>query len=623
MVSALNRMRAGNHYKHDSLSTAMNPAAVDFIPYADVVTLDGLFRERVRRTPQAVAYRYYEDGLSMWTEISWQDMAQSVSRWRAAMQREALQSGDRVALLLRNSCQWVIYEQAALSLGLVVVPLYVNDRPENISYILQETDSKLLLIEDDDHWQILKEALVSVTSLQRIVSWRPVADGEVDARMRFIDDWLPQGESELQHRSASPDELATIVYTSGTVGRPKGVMLSHANIMWNAYACQQVVAITRDDVFLSFLPLSHMLERTVGYVLPMMAGATVAFARSIPQLAEDLVTQRPTVLISVPRIYERIFARIQAQLVEQPARLQKLFALAVSAGWHRFEKNQGRAGWHPLLLLQPLLQRLVADKVMARMGGRIRVAVCGGAPLGFQVARFFIGLGLPLLCGYGLTETAPVLNANRLDKNDPQGVGPAVAGVEERISEDGELLVRSPGIMLGYWRNEQATREMIDEDGWLHSADKARIENGHVYITGRLKDIIVMSNGEKMPPADMELAITMDPLFEQVMVLGEGRPYLAALLVLDQKEWVVLAQREGVDPYDSNSLTDIKILDLLCRRVSDQLQQFPGYAQIRRVSAMLEPWTVENGLLTPTLKLRRNRMLEQFAETIEVLYKGH
>jgi len=579
----------------------------DLIIPAEVRTLDGLFRERVRRNPDAPAYRYCDVSSGEWLTLTWMEMALAVARWRAALQAEGLQPGERVALMLRNSCEWVQFEQAALGLGLVVVPLYANDRPDNIAYILKDTETRLLLIEGDEQWRLLSAALAPLESLRHVVTLQAVQSD--DERLRVLADWLPDGSSELQHRDADPGELATIVYTSGTVGRPKGVMLSHRNILWNAYASQQCVdRLGVGDLFLSFLPLSHMLERMAGYYIPMIVGAEVAFARSIPQLAEDLVQVRPTIIISVPRIYERIYARVRAQLEGRPAYERQLLNLTAYVGWSCFRFHQHAGSWSPLLLLTPLLRRLVADKVMERLGGRVRIAICGGAPLSADVSKFFIGMGLPVLQGYGMTETSPVLNVNRSWDNDPLSVGPALEDVEEAISEQGELLARGPGIMLGYWNNEQATRETIDADGWLHTGDIARIDNGRVYITGRLKDIIIMSNGEKVPPTDMELAITMDAMFEQVMVVGEGRPYLVALLVLSD------------DYKDAEKVPDVEVL---CRRVSRLLSSFPGYAQIRRVVVIDEAWTVENSLLTPTLKLRRNRILERYQSDVDALYDGH
>jgi len=399
-------------------------------------------------------------------------------------------------------------------------------------------------------------------------------------------------------------------------------MLSHHNMLAVAHAAAASVDVYQQDLFLSFLPLSHTLERTAGYYLPMMAGAAVAHARSVPQLAEDLLRVKPTVLIAVPRIFERVHGRIMEQLQKQSGAARTLFRATVRLGWQNFQRRQGRARWTPGLLLLPLLQRLVGNKVTAKLGGRLRYAVSGGAALPFPVAKTFIGLGLEILQGYGLTETSPVISVNRPDHNDPASVGEPLRGMEVRIGENEELLVKSPGIMLGYWNNHAATAAMIDPDGWLHTGDQARIEDGRVYITGRIKDILVLSNGEKVPPADMEAAICMDPLFDQALVLGEGRPCLAALLVLNSDLWFGFARELGLDPFRRESLEDERLLKKVLARVQQQLHDFPGYAKIRRVALSLEPWTVDNGLLTPTLKVKRAKVLEQFADQAQALFEA-
>ncbi|MFQ5486954.1 MAG: AMP-binding protein [Gammaproteobacteria bacterium] len=363
---------------------------IDIITPEQAGTLPGLLGERLRRTPAAVAYRYFQHGA--WRDLTWQALAAEVARRQAALVAEGLQPGDRVALMLGNGWHWVAFEQAALGLGLVVVPLYVNDRPDNVAFILEETGSRLLLMDDSEQWRQLAPALAGLGRLQRVLLRQNGAAGEGPCRL--LSDWLPaDGDHELQLRVSNGEALATIVYTSGTVGRPKGVMLSHANILWNAHACHRCNAVYSDDLFLSFLPLSHTLERTVGYYLPMMAGATVAYNRAVSLLAEDLQHIRPTVLISVPRIYERIYDRIMEQLGQRPALAQGLFRAAVAVGWQGFLRRQGRGAWRPALLAWPLLKRLVADKVQARLGGRLRIAVCGGAPLSEAVAQLFIVRG--------------------------------------------------------------------------------------------------------------------------------------------------------------------------------------------------------------------------------------
>ena len=589
-------------------------------------TLDGLFLQRVHRSPDRPAYRYHSRDNNRWQELSWAEMALQVARWRQALAAEGLGTGDRVAVVLRNSPQWVMFDQAALSLGLVVVPLYTEDRAENAAFIFRDASVKLLLVQDAGRWRRLAPAVGQQPFPNRVVILDPSNDvrrlAEEDRRVVAADDWLPaQGEPQGP-RPGNPGDLATIVYTSGTTGRPKGVMLTHHNILSVAQAGLSAIDCYQEDVFLSFLPLSHMLERTAGYYLPMMAGSEVAFARSVSQLADDLQAVRPTLMIAVPRVFERLYQRIQDQVARRPALIRALFRLALQIGWRHFEHAQGRARWYLGLLLWPWLEKRVARPVLERLGGRLRIAVSGGAALPKEVGRLFMGLGLPLCQGYGLTEASPVVSVNSLRDNDPLSVGIPLPGIEARIDAGGELLVKGPGVMHGYWNNPAATAEVIDAEGWLHTGDLARIENGHIYITGRSKDIVVLSNGEKVSPGDLEMAVTLDPLFDQVLVVGEGRPFLSALVVLNPDLWPDLAREYDLDPAAPDSLDDPRLQRQVIRRIGQALQGFPGYAKIRGVALLSEPWTVENGLMTPTLKVKRNEVLRCYQSRVDALYAG-
>jgi len=605
-------------------------AGTDYIDPAAARHLPGLFQERVRRSPTGLAYRHYDARREAWVDTSWAEMAGEVARWRAALAGESLAPGERVAIMLHNCREWVMFDQAALALGLVVVPLYTNDRPDNVAFILEDAGVRLLLVEDTSQCQALAESCAANESLQRIVTLDPNPEaiaGVADARMVDAATWLARGAAaDAEEAAAEPaiaaDDLASIVYTSGTTGRPKGVMLSHHNMLSNAWTSLQYIALYPDDVFLSFLPLSHTLERTVGYYIPVLGGASVAFARSIGELANDLQTIRPTMLVTVPRIFERVYNGIHEALAKSVLK-RRLFHWTVAIGWRRFVHGQGRAGWSAGLLAWPLLDRLVARKIRARLGGRLRVAISGGAPLPFEVARTFIGLGVPIAQGYGLTETSPVISVNRLEDNEPASVGAALPAVEVRLGAQDELQVRGPNVMLGYWNNPPATDAMVDPDGWLHTGDKARIERGHIYITGRLKEIIVLANGEKVAPSDLEQAIAADPLIDQIMVIGEGRAFLGALIVLNANGWLTLAARLGLDPDGRDSLNDPRVEQAVLERVTARLSRFPGYAVIRRAAISLEPWTVENALVTPTMKLRRDYLFEQYRNRIEELYAGH
>jgi long-chain acyl-CoA synthetase len=385
-----------------------------------------------------------------------------------------------------------------------------------------------------------------------------------------------------------------------------------------------VLVAGHDDIFLSFLPLSHTFERTCGYYLTVMTGSQVVFSRGIPQLAEDLQAVRPTLLVSVPRIYERVYGRIRAALDEGSPAKKKLFLLAVKVGYARFEHEQGRGPWKASFLLWPVLNALVASKILARLGGRMRVAISGGAALPPDISRVFLGLGLTVLQGFGMTETSPIATANRPDDNVPESVGKPIPGVQVRIGESNALLIKGPNVMLGYWNNPDATKAILGPDGWLNSGDTARIDaEGHVYITGRLKEIIVLSNGEKVPPVDMEVAIMRDPLFEQVVLVGEGKPYLSVMAVVNADHWKKLCAEMGLDAGLPATLRSKQAEEIALQRIAAQLKEFPGYAQVRRVSLTDEPWTIENGLLTPTLKLKRAKVIEMFNAEIDKMYAGH
>ncbi len=593
-----------------------------FITLEQAPTLAALFRERVRRSPDRTAYIQFDRERERWVEHDWRDTAIQVARWQQALRASGLEKGDRVMIMCRNSWEWVICDQAVLGLGLVLVPVFVNDRPDNIAWIADDCGAALLVIEGPEQWRALAPVLERLETVHTIVTLQPVPAKH--PKLRALDSWLPARGDGLAEEECAPRELATIVYTSGTTGRPKGVMLSHHNILWDIHAALKLFDIGEDNLFLSFLPLSHTFERTVGYYLPMVCGAAIAYNRSIAQLAEDLAIIRPTLMISVPRIFERIYGRIMEKLRREPPLKRKLFLQAVEVGWRKFERDQGRGGWSPQLLLHPLLDRLVGAKVRQRLGGRLRFTVCGGAALSPEVACLFIGLGIPVQQGYGLTETSPVISANPLEDNLPASVGIPLPGVEVKLGEENELLVRSPAVMLGYWNNPEATAAMIDTDGWLHTGDKAHIDdNGHIHITGRLKEIIVLATGEKIPPADMENAIALDPLIDQAMVIGEGRPYLAALVVLNPEAFARLAEELDLDPDDPSSRRDPRVQKAALIRVQERTREFPGYARIHRVAVLDEPMTPENGLLTPTLKLRRNRVLECHSEEVARLYEGH
>ncbi|WP_218131706.1 AMP-dependent synthetase/ligase [Nitrosospira multiformis] len=607
----------------------------DIISCGEAQTLAGLFSIRIKRTPQAIAYRQFDVESGEWREYNWQEMGTRVGRWKRALMRENFEAGDRVAILLRNSIEWVCFDQAALAVGLVVVPLYPSDAPDNIAYILEDSGSRLLLVGTQKRWETLASRCKDAGLGKILCVEHPSGDGGEGRVLQGVGEWLKaadEGASDEEERGNSGDKgnsqpsdshaLATLVYTSGTTGKPKGVMLSHFNVLWNAEATLQAISGYPEDVYLSLLPLSHMLERTAGYYVPLMAGSSVAYARSLKDLPEDLKSVRPSIFVAVPQVYVGIRNKMNQQVQERGWVARLLLDWTVALGWKRFTVVQAQGKerlWQRIAW--PILRQLVAAKVLAAFGGRLRLAVSGGGPLHADVSRYFIGLGLPLLQGYGLTEASPILTANRLQDNMPGSTGSALLGVELRIGEQRELLARSPGVMLGYWNRPEETRAAIDAEGWLHTGDQARISDNHVFISGRIKEILVTSSGEKVPSGDLEMSIVQEPLFDQVMVVGEGRPYLTALAVVNKREWRNLASSLGLKTDEVQSLSHSATRAAALKRIKATLRGFPKYARIRAVYLSQEPWKVEDGLLTPTLKLKRSEIEKRFATQITELYE--
>ncbi|MBR0967052.1 long-chain fatty acid--CoA ligase [Bradyrhizobium diazoefficiens] len=586
----------------------------------DVTTLPELLRWRVRTTPAAEAYRHFDAEARRWVAQSWHEIDAEFELWRRALAAEGFAPGERVAILMPNGIPHVAMDQAALSRSLVPVPMHAVDNPDSIAYILADSGSLLLFVDSHARWQAILATGQQFDRLRRIVCADVTGPASADPRIVALDQWLasaPGATGPLPDVAVKPDDLAAIVYTSGTTGRPKGVMLSHDNVIANVKAIAHRIAASPGDVFLSFLPLSHTFERTGGYYYPIAAGACVAHARSVPLLSEDLKHVRPTVLISVPRIYERIHALIMQHRASAGTVERALLDLTLAVGGRRFDARQ-RHGALSLRdrLAWPLLKRLVADKVLAQLGGRLKVAVSGGAPIAEPVIRLFLSLGLDVLQGYGMTETSPVVSVNTVEDNDPHSVGHVLEGVEVRLGDNDELQVRGRSVMLGYWNKPEETRRVKDADGWLHTGDQARIDNARITITGRIKDILVTSTGEKIAPVDLETAILADPLFEQALVVGEQRPFLTALVVLNAKAWA--QEKERLEA--SGKQGDASERAALLARIATAVKAYPSYATPRAVWWTLDPWTIAAGLLTPTLKNKRAALEHRFADEIAAIY---
>ncbi|MBC3885561.1 AMP-dependent synthetase/ligase [Undibacterium griseum] len=612
------------------MSNSKSPTSVSAL--SGLQTLPELFTWRVAQTPDAEAYRQFDESSGQWISYSWQETDRQVGRFVQALSVLQPAHGARIAILLPNGLHAVCMDQAALRMACVPVPMHALDNPESIAYILMDSEASFLIAATDQQWAAVAATGIAMPALRQVVVLEKTSGAGTGMvghiPVQSLEQWLAHGAAAAVPVTVGlpqPDDLAALVYTSGTTGKPKGVMLTHTNVMSNVKAVVQRVSPLVSDVFLSFLPLSHTFERTAGYYLPVAAGACVAFSRSVKQLPEDMTIVRPTILISVPRIYERVYSVIQTRLAQSPFQ-SWLFRSAIAIGWRRFSREQGlleKSGlqtWTDALLWT-VLEPLVATRLRNQFGGRLRVAVSGGAALSATISQCFLGLGIPIVQGYGMTETAPVVAFNAPDDNDPTTVGRVMAGVEVKIGENSELLVRGPNVMRGYWKREEDTAKAMT-DGWLRTGDQAAIVNGRVRILGRVKEIIVTSTGEKIAPVDLELAITSDPVFEQAYAFGDNAQFIACALVLNQRYWQELSTALSLDPKKPDNLNLSQVTDVVLKRVRELTRSFPFYAQPKAVILSLEPWTIENTLITPTLKLKRNNLAKHFASDITRIYSG-
>ncbi len=611
---------------------AIDSAEIRFEALSQLKTLDQFIPARAKIAPHTEALRQFDRRTNTWERVSYRDLDERIQQWRKAFCKMGLKHGDRVAILLPNGVDAVCCDQAVLANGLVPVPLHAIDTAGSSAFIIADSQATVLVTNRQNRWDSIYLTHTVMPYLKGVIF---TDESSPESRQDGVNHWdleswlatghdvteLPQGPSE--------DDLAAIVYTSGTTGKPKGVMLTHKNVVSNVINTLKTVYPKPGDVFLSFLPVSHTFERMAGYYLALGMGCTIVYTRSIQQLAEDFRIVRPNVIISVPRIYERIFAKVQAKLARESKFVRFLFNWAVEVGWRRFcahYRLPTQQGTLSVLdpIVWPILERLVSKTLLNQFGGQLRIAISGGAAMNPKVAKAFCGLGLPIIQGYGMTESSPIIAGNSLTYNHPSTVGKPLPETQVRLGEDNEIQVKSPSVMKGYWNRPQASREAFTDDGWLKTGDVGEFDReGFLKIVGRIKEIIVTSTGEKVPPADLELAIEIDPLFDQAFVIGENRPFISSIVVLNKEEWKKLASTLDLDPNDPESLIATVTRNAVLKRIKAAAKGFPQYALPRNVCMTLEPWTIENGLITPTLKLKRKALSEKFAPQIQTLYAGH
>jgi long-chain acyl-CoA synthetase len=542
-------------------------------------------------------------------------------------------AGDRIAIVAESRPEWLIADLAILAAGGVTVPIYPTLSSAQARYILQDSAAKAAIVSTRLQLDKIQEVRHQLPSLEAVI----VMDGSAasdspsvlafDAvaergHARLTGEWGAGREFRDRARAVRPDALATIIYTSGTTGEPKGVMLSHTNLVSNLTAGAEALNVSQEDVALSFLPLSHAFERMVAYIY-LYSGVTVVFAESFDTIGRDIALVRPTLLTGVPRVYEKLHARIVEKGGAEPGFKAAVFRWAVGAGTAR---GQARLRGMPVGLVgglkASLADRLVFAKIREGLGGRIRYFVSGSAPLSSHLAEFFEGIGLPIIEGYGLTETAPILTVNPPDAPRVGTVGRALPGVELRIAEDGEILARGPNVMSGYYNKPDATASAL-QDGWFHTGDIGTIDDrGYLRITDRKKDLLVTSGGKKIAPQPIQEVLKRNPLVAEAVLLGDRRKYAAALIVPDFAALERRLKDLGLPPGSRAELVKRPDVLALYQEIVDALnRELSQFERIKRIAVLPAEFSIESGELTPTLKVKRKVVEERWRDTIESLYK--
>jgi len=557
---------------------------------------------------------------------SWSTVREQVHHLSRALRAKGLEPGDRVLLVAENRPEWAITDLAILRAGGVAVPAYTTNTDDDHLHLLNDSGAKMVVVSTSKLAQNLLPAVKQSTDAKTLITIDRLSEtADLDIETLTFEDALSLGAAEADFAedpasTLSRNDLACLIYTSGTGGRPKGVMLSHGNIQANVQSAYQLLEELGlgNDVFLSFLPLSHAYEHMAGLFLPIAIKAEIYYAEGIETLSANLVEAKPTVMACVPRLYEVLRQRILSGVKRQSGLKPKLFDMALSIGIKAYEDRSSLSLFERLI--NPILDRLVREKVRARFGGRMKALVSGGAPLNYDVGLFFTALGLPVFQGYGQTECSPVISVNTPSLVKLKSVGPALPGVEVKFAEDGEILVRSDAVMQGYWRNEEATKSTLI-DGWLHTGDVGEIdEDGYIKITDRKRDLIVNSGGDNIAPQRVEGVVALEPEIGQVLVYGDQRPHLVALVVPDDEFVTSFARGEGKTKQLSDLADDQGFREAIDGALRRANQRLSPIERIRRFKILPEPFTIENGTMTPTLKLKRQIIYKNHETTIAELY---
>lgn len=587
-----------------------------------------MLRKNAAKFQGQLALKYRKQG--KYVTLSYAEFYDRALMAARGLKKLNVKPGDRVAILSENRAGWVIADMGILCAGGVTVPIYPTNTPEQIEYMLNHSGAKVVFVSGKYQYGKLLKVRESIPGLELVVSFErflgepalPVCTfyqvSEIDTPITEEE----QSEIEAGIDRINPEDMLTLIYTSGTTGVPKGVMLTHNNILTNTrFLTEQGETVGREDVVLSFLPLSHILERTAGYYLTIRNGALMAFADSIEKVPENMMEVQPTLMVSVPRLFEKIYHRIFENAHQMPVMKRRLFHWAVDVGKKFIEAKYLHKQPSTLLGFKyALADRLVFSKVRARFGGNMKLFCCGGAPLDKTINEFFWVIGIPIFEGYGLTETSPAISFNCFDHVRFGSVGFALEQTEIKIADDGEILVKGPQVMLGYYNDPVATAEAI-KDGWFMTGDIGHLEDGFLYITDRKKELIITAGGKNIPPQPIENELKMDKYVSSAFVYGDRKPYLTALIVPNMERLLELAKQKHIDYFDLDDLVMHEpVQKLFEQRVADINGRLAPYETIKRFVLLPHDFSIENGELTPTLKLRRKVIYEKFKQKIEDMY---
>lgn len=589
-------------------------------------TLNEAFAQAIRRHQKDDAFAYKRDG--EWVKVSHAEFTERIGRARAGFVELGIKRGDRVGLLAENRLEWAVTDVALLSCGAVDVPIYATSTGPQVAFIINDAGAETLVLSTPKQFKKVLEVIDQMPNLKTVVTFDAVDASAAPARIRVISfDELSatgtvNGDAFLDEmvRAASPDDLATMIYTSGTTGDPKGVMLTHENLTFNLNANIERLPISTDDIALSYLPLSHVYERTVMNVF-FFGGVSIYFAESVDAIAKNLIEVKPTVMTSVPRIFEKILAKIDEEAEKAGGLRFYLYKWAMGVG-REYARTKSRTGSVPsLLALQfDLATSIVLGKVKNKIAPRIRFFSSGGAALAEDVAFAFAAMGLLILQGYGLTETSPVITSNTPDNNRYGTVGTALTGVEIRIAEDGEILTRGPHVMRGYYNQPEKTAEVL-KDGWFSTGDIGELDSdGFLRITDRKKDLFKTSGGKYIAPQPIENTLVGSPHISQAIVIGNSRKFAAALIVPREESVKKFAKETGLTGEYAALLKDAKVVEFIQKEVNRLTPHLAQWEQIKKVALLAHELTIETGELTPTLKVKRRVVDEKYKSVIDAIY---